>query len=82
MNSAVMFLEDSVRFIFLYASKISVFGGIQVLGKTKAKRKKITNSLEMPARKTCFCVDGSQQISWHQLPTLQLQLGNQNASLC
>lgn len=71
MNSVVMFLEDNIRFIFLYASKISVFGGVQVLGKTKAKKKKkkITNSLEMPARKTSFCVDGSQQISWHQLPT-------------
>lgn len=40
MNSEVMFLEDSVRFIFLYANKISVFGGVRVLGKTKAKKKK------------------------------------------
>lgn len=39
MNSAVMFLEDSVRFIFLYASKSSVFGGVWVLGKTKGKKK-------------------------------------------
>lgn len=31
MNSAVMFLEDSVRFIFLHACKISVSGGVSVL---------------------------------------------------
>lgn len=40
MNSVLMFLEDNIRFIFLYASKISVFGGVQVLGKTKAKKKR------------------------------------------
>lgn len=79
MNSAVMFLEDSVRFIFLHACKISVSGGVSVLPPfhslgigEKTKQKKITNNLEKPASKTSFCVDGSQQIFWHPLSTPQL----------
>jgi len=72
MPAKFQYLEEFQCFPPLHSSGI---------GKKQSKKK----NYQQPGnacQQTCFCVDGSQQIVWHQLSTPQLELGNQNASWC